>query len=176
MITMESTSEEIEFLTLRKATEADFPSIREDALLAREVSYAYFMTPEDIQADIEHYYNDAVLGSILANPANAIYVAQRGQRIVGHLCVLPKDRHGHSRILQFYVRPECQRQGVGELLFERACNHLREAGSTQFLIGTVVQNNYGRAFFEKKGLEQIEEYDSVWDGKTSTVALYRMFL
>jgi ribosomal protein S18 acetylase RimI-like enzyme len=176
MITMKSTTEEIEFISLRKATAADFPAIREDAQLARQASYSYFMTPEDIQSDIQHYYNDEVLNSILANPANAIYVAQRGQKIVGHLCVLPKDRHGHSRILQFFVRPECQRKGVGELLFEHACTHLREAGSTQFLVGTVIQNNYGRSFFKKKGLEQIEEYDSVWDGKTSTVALYRGLL
>lgn len=176
MIDRETISEEIEFITLRKATEADFPAIREDALLARQVSFGYFMTLEDIGSDVEHYYNDKELDSILANPANAIYVAQRGQKILGHLCVLPKDRHGHPRILQFFVRPECQRKGVGELLFERACSHLREAGSTQLMVGTVIQNTYGRSFFEKKGLEQIEEYDSVWDGKTSTVALYRMFL
>ncbi len=167
---------EVEFIELRKATADDFPAIREDALLSRRVSYAYFMTPEEIEDEVQHYYNDHVLHTILDNPDNAIYVAEKGGKIVGHLCVLPKDRHGHSRILQFFVRPEYQRQGVGELLFERACNHLKDAGSTQLLVGTVNENTYGRSFFAKKGLELVEMYDSIWDGKTRTIALYRMTL
>lgn len=166
----------MEFTTLRKATACDFPAIREDALLAREASYSYFMTPEEIEDEVDHYYNDEVLNTILANPHNAIYVAEKGGKIVGHLCVLPVDRHGHARILQFFVRPECQRQGVGELLFERACNHLKEAGVSEFIVGTVVENNYGRSFFEKKGLSLVDLYDSIWDGKTRRVALYKMAL
>lgn len=176
MIALDTNIEDLDFITLRTATASDFPAIREDALLSRQASYSYFMTNEEIEDEVKHYYSDEVLNSILANSHNAIYVAERASKIVGHLCVLPMDRHGHPRILHFFVRPECQRQGVGELLFERACNHLKEYGATELIVGTVAENTYGRSFFEKKGLTLVEYYDSVWDGKTHTVALYRMAL
>jgi len=168
--------EDLDFITLRKATPQDFDAIREVATLSRESTFGHFMTDEEIEDEVALYYSDEVLHEIMDNHDNAIYVAERGNHILGFCAVLPKDRHGRPRLLQFYVRPDAQRQGVGELLFERARSHLHEAGVTEMFVSTIAENGIGRSFYSKKGLELVEEYDSIWDGKVHTIIVYRMLL
>ncbi len=169
-------SDDIEYLELRKATAADFEAIREVARLSRKSAFSHFMDDEDIATEVEKYYNDAVLSGIVNNPANAMFVAERGKTILGYCSVLPKDRKGRPRLLQFYVRPETQRQGVGELLFERARSFLKEAGQSEMFVSTIGSNIIGRNFFEKKGCRLIYEYSSTWDGNTHDIAVYHLEL
>jgi len=168
--------EDLDFLNLRKAVPTDFPQIREVATVSRQASFGHFMTQEEIEDEVAAYYSNEVLNGIFNNPANGIYVATRGGKILGYCSVLPKDRRGRPRILQFYVRPDAQRQGVGELLFERARNHLREAGVTEMYVSTIAENTIGRSFYDKKGLDPVQTYDSIWDGKTHTIVVYHMYL
>lgn len=176
-ITQESAStEQDDFITLRRATPADFNAIREVATLSRLSSFKHFMTEEEVEDEVTQYYSDSVLNGILNNPANSIFLAERGGKLLGYCSVLPKDRRGRARLLQFYVRPETQRQGVGELLFERACSFLREAGTKEMYISTIGENTIGRRFYEKKGAQFIQEYDSIWDGKTHTIIVYKVLL
>src|SRR5690348_15496564 len=100
--------EEVDFLNLRSVTPADYQAIREVATLSRRASLGHFMTEEEIAEEVDHYYRDEVLNGIISNPANAMYVAERGDKILGYCSALPKDRRGRPRILQFYVRPDAQ--------------------------------------------------------------------
>jgi GNAT superfamily N-acetyltransferase len=168
--------EEIEYIYVRRATPADFDHIREVAFLSRKSAFGHFMDDDEIEAEVDKYYNDNVLHSILDNPDNAIFVAERGDKALGHCCVLPSDRKGRPRLLQFYVRPDQQRQGVGELLFEHACLFLRQAGKHDMFVSTVGANIIGRKFFEKKGCRLIYDYTSIWDGKAYEVAVYYLHL
>lgn len=172
----QSESEEIQYLNLRKATVADFEGIREVARLSRKQAFAHFMDDDDIMSEVEKYYSDEVLSGIVNNPANAIFVAERGDKNLGFCSVLPKDRKGRPRLLQFYVRPETQRQGVGELLFERACSFLKEAGKSEIFVSTIGSNFIGRSFFDKKNCRLIYEYNSTWDGNTHEIAVYHKVL
>jgi GNAT superfamily N-acetyltransferase len=165
-------SEEIQYLNVRKATPADFEAVREVARLSRKAAFSHFMDDDDINAEVSQYYSDDVLNGILSNPANAIFVAERGDTILGYCSVLPKDRKGRPRLLQFYVRPDAQRQGVGELLFERACSFLKEAGQTEMYVSTIGTNMIGRSFFEKKGCKLLYDYNSTWDGNTHVITVY----
>jgi GNAT superfamily N-acetyltransferase len=175
-IERETGDEEIQYLTVRKATPADFPAIREVARTSRAVSFKHFMTEEEVEDEVETYYNDQVLNGILSNPANAIFVAEKGDTLTGYCSVLPKDRRGRPRLLQFYVRPEAQRQGVGELLFERGRSFLKDAGCTEMYISTLGENMMGRKFFEKRGCKLLQEYESVWDGSSHLIAVYYLSL
>jgi GNAT superfamily N-acetyltransferase len=168
--------EEVEYLYVRKATKDDFPAIREVARMSRKSAFAHFMDDEEIAAEVEKYYSDEVLSGILANPDNAIFVAERGDTSLGFCSVLPQDRRGRPRLLQFFVRPEAQRQGVGELLFEHACLFLKEAGKDEMYISTLGANFIGRKFFEKKGCRLIYEFTSIWDGETHDIAVYHIAL
>jgi ribosomal protein S18 acetylase RimI-like enzyme len=168
--------EEVDFLNLRSVTPADYQAIREVATLSRRASLGHFMTEEEIAEEVDHYYRDEVLNGIISNPANAMYVAERGDKILGYCSALPKDRRGRPRILQFYVRPDAQRNGVGELLFERSRNHLKEAGVKEMVVSTLAENTIGRSFFEKMGLSLVQMYESSWDGTTHTIAVYHMSL
>lgn len=168
----QSESDEIQYLYVRKATQADFEAIREVARESRKSAFSHFMDDDDIAAEVEKYYNDEVLSGILSNPANTIFVAERGDRIAGLCSVLPKDRRGRPRLLQFYVRPADQRQGVGELLFEKAGAFLKEAGQSEMYVSTIGANIIGRSFFSKKGCRLIYEYSSTWDGNTHDIAVY----
>lgn len=168
----QTNDEELDFINLRKARPADFNGIREVATISRRASLGHYMTEEEIADEVDVYYRDDVLNGILNNPANGIYVVERGNKILGYCSALPKDRRGRPRLLQFYVRPDAQRQGVGELLFERARNHLREAGVDDMFVSIIAENTSGRAFFDKKGLTLVQMYDSTWDGKTHTIAVY----
>jgi GNAT superfamily N-acetyltransferase len=165
-----------ETVIIRTATPADFPAIREVAKLSRLHSFKHFMTEDEVEEEVQHYYNDAVLNGILNNPANAIYLAELGNTLLGYLSVLPKDRKGRPRLLQFYVRPENQRRGVGQMLFERGTAFLRQAGVKEMFISTVAENTMGRRFYEKKGAHFIQEYDSIWDGKVHALVVYLVAL
>ena len=165
-------NEEFQYLNVRKATPADFEAVREVAWLSRKAAFAHFMDDDDITSEVQKYYSDEVLNGIYNNSANAIFVAERGETILGFCSVLPQDRKGRPRLLQFYVRPETQRQGVGELLYERACTFLKEAGQTEMFVSTIGTNIIGRSFFEKKGCKLIYDYNSTWDGNTHTIAVY----
>lgn len=170
-------AEEIHYLYVRKATAADFPAIREVARLSRKESFGHFMDDDEILQEVDKYYNDSVLQSIIDNPNNAVFVAERGDvGILGFCSVLPKDRRGRPRLLQFYVRPAAQRQGVGELLFEYSKTHLKGAGQSQMFVSTLGANTIGRNFFEKKGCRLIYEYNSSWDGKDHDIAVYHLEL
>jgi GNAT superfamily N-acetyltransferase len=168
--------EEIQYLTVRMATPTDFPAIREVARISRAVSFKHFMTEEEVEEEVETYYNDHVLNGILTNPANAIFVAEKGEGLVGYCSVLPKDRRGRPRLLQFYVRPEAQRQGVGELLFERARGFLKDAGCAEMFVSTLGENMMGRKFFEKRGCKLLQEYESIWNGSSHLIAVYHLGL
>ena len=165
-----------EYITLRKATAEDFHAIREVAALSRLHSFKHFMIEEAVEAEVERYYNDDVLNGIIHNEANAIFLAERANHLLGYLSVLPKDRRGRPRLLQFYVRPDAQRQGVGEILYERGCSFLREAGVHEMYVSTIAENTIGRNFYEKKGAEFIQEYDSIWDGNIRTIVVYKVTL
>jgi GNAT superfamily N-acetyltransferase len=161
-----------DYITLRKATREDFHNIREVATLSRLHSFKHFMMEDEVESEVEQYYSDSVLEGIIDNPDNAIFLAERGGHLLGYLTALPKDRRGRPRILQFYVRPDAQRQGVGELLYERALSFLHDAGIREVFVNTIGENVIGRRFYEKKGAILIQEYDSIWDGKTHTIVVY----
>ncbi len=174
--TADGQTDEIEYLYVRKASKADFEAIREVARMSRKSAFSHFMDDDDIASEVEKYYNDTVLSGIVDNPANAIFVAERGSNILGFCSVLPKDRKGRPRLLQFYVRPDAQRQGVGELLFESGRSLLKEAGMSEMFVSTMGANIIGRAFFEKKGCRLIYEFSSTWDGETYDIAVYHLAL
>lgn len=159
-------------LELRLATPADFPSIREVARLSRKGALSHFMTEDEIEDEVQQYYNDDVLNGILSNPANAIFVVVDGDQTLGHCSVLPKDRRGKPRLLQFYVRPDTQRAGIGEMLFDRARQWLTDAEASDMYISTLGDNNVGRSFLEKHNCRLLQVYDQTWDGKTHSIALY----
>lgn len=162
----------VQNVVLRKATPADFPGIREVARISRLDALSHFMTAEEVEEEVEQYYNDGVLNGILDNPANAIFVAEVGSQMVGHCSVLPRDRRSRPRLLQFYVRPATQRHGVGEMLFEAARNHLKQAGSSEMYVSTLGDNKVGRSFLEKNGCRLLQVYDQTWNGKTHSIAFY----
>jgi len=161
-----------EQLQLRKATAQDFPAIREIARSSRMMANSHFMTEEEVEEEVQIYYNDDVLNGVINHPDNAIYVVERGSQLIGHCSVLTKDRRGRPRLLQFYVRPETQGKGAGTMLFDRARTHLKEAGAGEMYVSTLGDNTLGRNFLEKHGCRLLQVYDSMWDGKTHTVAFY----
>ena len=159
-------------LKVRKATRADYPALREIARISRKTAFAHFMDDDEIEAEIKLYYSDEVMDEILANPDNTIYVAEKGGELLGYICVLPEDRKGRPRLLQFYVHPHAYRQGVGSLLFEEGCNFLKEKGKDEVFISTVRANNIGLNFFAKQGCELIYSYESIWSGVSHEVTIF----
>ncbi len=159
-------------INVRKATRLDYPALREVARISRKKAFAHFMDDSDIDIEIEKYYSDKVMDDILANPSNTILVAEKAGELVGYICVLPQDRKGRPRLLQFYVHPESQRQGVGRLLFEYGCSFLKEAGKQEVFISTVRANNIGLAFFAKQGCQLIYNYESIWAGESHEVTIF----
>src|SRR4051812_29319413 len=94
----QTNDEDLDFINLRKARPADFHAIREVATIARRASLGHYMTEEELSDEVDVYYSDNVLNGILNNPANAIYVAERGSKILGYCSALPKDRRGRPRL------------------------------------------------------------------------------
>jgi GNAT superfamily N-acetyltransferase len=102
------------------------------------------------------------------DPTRVVHVAEIGGRIVGFAgggrarASAPAGYTGE--VYAIYVRPECQRQGIGRVLLRAAAEGLVERGLVPIVIWTLFNNPQSRGFYESRGGTVIGEKRDAFDG------------
>jgi GNAT superfamily N-acetyltransferase len=89
----------------------------------------------------------------------AIWVVNRGEDVVGFMAM----DTGCGSLEQLFVSPECQRQGIGYLLLEKA-KQLCPGGLT---LHTLQRNRNARCFYQKNGFSPGKESINDINGQLS---------
>lgn len=90
-----------------------------------------------------------------------IFVAEDKENgIVGFACC-GNEREGDTlykgELVAIYIIEECQSKGIGNLLFKRVVEKLKEVQINSMIIWVLEDNLQGRRFYELKGGKKIKE-------------------
>jgi len=99
------------------------------------------------------------LRELLRDEEAAVFVAVEGQQVAGR-CLCKVDRHPpvfvierYGHLIEMYVTPRFQRQGIGSLLLRAAQDFFAARGIDRIELGALPQNAIGFAFWKKQGFE-----------------------
>jgi len=147
-------------LTIRRATEADLPTLGVLGASLLRAHYAFdqqrFMAPRgDPEAGYAWF-----LGSQLKEDDVAVFVAERAGTVVGYVYagLEPQSwkelREAAGFIHDVVVTPEAQRHGVASALIEAACDWFRSIGAPRVVLWTAEKNEVAQRLFARLGFRR----------------------
>ena len=71
------------------------------------------------------------------------------------VCITPKKYRTH---LHIDLLPETQRQGVGTILIDALCEHLKDKGIKNVSVLTISTDSMGYKFYKKYGFRTIQKF------------------
>lgn len=118
------------------------------------------LTKEDIEAVIElekkyllETIGSEMLGNELHNKYAHFYVAKNEKEVIGYIGGWIID--STCDMINFVVKEEYQRIGVGTKLYQTLENKTQELGGTEILLEVRISNIKAQSFYQKHGFKQI---------------------
>jgi GNAT superfamily N-acetyltransferase len=148
---------------IRRAAPQDAETL---AALGRETfsdTFAHLYPPEDLGAFLAESYSTTAFRRALADPRQAIWLAEAEGRAIGYAhagpCALPHPEvtPGCGELKRLYVRREVQGRGVGDALMRTALDWL-EAPGRKLWIGVWSLNHGAQRFYGRHGFSKVGEY------------------
>jgi ribosomal protein S18 acetylase RimI-like enzyme len=127
-------------VTIREATEADFPTVHEFVEAYQEEYWARPYPPPQLP---DEWLRD---GRIL--------LVERDGRVDG--MAKGELRHGVGHVTLVYLRPEARRQGLGKALLRELNGYFREAGVEHVTLGVDLSNEEGLAVWRRLGFVEYQ--------------------
>ena len=118
-------------ITIRQATKEDIALIREMAEIIFPYTYGKMLSPEQVDYMMEWMYspNNLVAG---LDSGQEYFIVEMAGEPVSYAGIAPqKDDPDGTKVfelMRLYILPEHQKTGLGKLLFEHVCNHIRSKG------------------------------------------------
>lgn len=140
-------------ITLRKATPADIPVIRDIAEKTWPVSYSGIISPAQIRYMLDLMYSHEKIEAAILDPDQSFWLAETTQKTLG-FCSIQHRNPGpvFTRIHKLYILPDTQGLGIGQILMNQAESEARKAGSNSLHLNV---NKYNKAlgFYQKLGFQ-----------------------
>ncbi|MFB6151179.1 MAG: GNAT family N-acetyltransferase [Haloarculaceae archaeon] len=137
-------------MDVRTATPADRPAIRDVA--RRSIQASYSLSPGEITAAIEAWYDEVQLEETLEEDNRLYLVATVDEQVVG-FSESALSEGGEATLLWLHVDPAYRGEGVGSRVLAETRERLEAAGAER-IYGRVLQDNAtGNSFFEAHGFE-----------------------
>ena len=163
-------------IAVRRATAADAPGIARVRIDSWRTTYRG-MIPDAYLDGMQVEASTASWDRVLTAGPNttSVFVAQRGDEIVGFACGTPlkEPKHGlDAELAAVYLRREFQRAGIGRQLVGAVVDAQRAHGATGLLTWVIAGNKAARAFYERLDGELLVEQPFQWDGMDLVEAGY----
>ncbi len=160
-------------VAIRRATPADAEVLAELGAHTFVETFGHLYSPEDLQAFLDDSHSPAAYARVLADPAYALWIAERGPRegddvaagAIGYAqagpCGLPHAdvAPGDGELKRLYLRAGEQNGGIGARLFEEALRWLERDGSRTLWISVWSENLGAQRFYERHGFTFVGEYE-----------------
>lgn len=166
-------------MTVRRATPADRPAIRDIARRSLETSYS--LSPQAITSAVEEWYGEDRLAETLEDDDRLLLVIEIDEQVVGfsestveETAVFEEGRDGQQKamLLWLHVDPAYRGEGVGTELFERTRDRLHEEGASAVQGRVLAENTEGNSFFGKYGFTKVGRREIEIDGRTHVENIY----
>jgi ribosomal protein S18 acetylase RimI-like enzyme len=152
-------------LTIRRANPADAATLA--ALGARTFAdtFGHLYAPEDLQAFLEESHSPLAYEPLLADPAYALWVAERDGVAVGYAqagpCGLPhaEASAADGELKRLYLLASEQGAGTGARLCEAALAWLERDGPRTLWLSVWSENVGAQRFYARHGFEKAGEYE-----------------
>ena len=155
--------------TIRRAELADAEAL---AALGRETfretfveGFAIPYPPDDLAQFEAHSYSASFEARRLSDPAHAVWVADRGGRLLAYAAAgpaklpHPEASSADGELHALYVRREAQGLGLGRELLETALAWLEQDGPRPLWLGVWSGNTKAQGFYARYGFAKAGEYE-----------------
>ena len=121
--------------------------------------------PQDLEHFMAHAYAAGPSAERLADPAQAVWLAERDGRTQAYAAAgpaalpHPDRRPEHGELKALYVARAAQGAGVGRALMDTALAWLERGGARTLWIGVWSENFKAQRFYARYGFEKAGEYD-----------------
>lgn len=137
------------------------------------------VTTDDIEADLQKYYNESFFRKELESDTGAhqVFVAidSATQQICAHAKIALHTHHvddtvgtSHCKLSRLYVEQEHQARGLGTRLEAMACEATVAAGCNTMWLGVLDHNTVARKLYAKLGYSKCDEQPSS-DGHSTQI-------
>jgi GNAT superfamily N-acetyltransferase len=151
-------------LTIHPATLDEIPGIQ---ALAQSVYHRQYSDAAQADRLYKRAFSDVSLQRAIQNGAAWYYTARIGETIMGLLnfgAPLFDDCQERKEIYRLYVHPDSTRQGIGGALLAAMVDTLSSGVVNEVIVYQPLDNETGRAFYEKYGFVHDLLRDKSGDG------------
>jgi ribosomal protein S18 acetylase RimI-like enzyme len=142
--------------TLRPARTEDIPEVRAVLQASWAAGYESFLDQRVRERVHETWHDAESLARAIESPDRTTIVATQDQTVVGYLAAWRPDPTAEPDlgvVGLLYVDPDHWGIGIGSALWDRGLTALRERGAERVSVRVFAENDLGRSFYEKNGLE-----------------------
>ena len=144
-------------LSVRPATPADIPVIRDLALRTWPTTFAEILAPEQIDYMLALMYSPEALAEQMGPRGHRFLIAQTADGPVGYLAYELDYRPRVAKVHKLYVLPDTQGHGVGRELLNAASARAVAARQTHLRLD-VNYRNPATGFYERMGFTKVAEH------------------
>ncbi len=156
---------------------AELADVKELAKVKKEIweSNLRGVYNDDVIDNFNYEKEEKVFTSIIDNEEIDLYCVIVDNCIVGYMdCGKPYHNYldYEAEIGLLYLKKECQRQGIGEMLFQLAKESFRSKGIDKFFISCNKYNLEAQKFYEAMGGKVIQVDEDNFEDKRSVQIKY----
>lgn len=164
---------------IRRAKPADAALLADLGVATFVETFGHLYTPQDLQAFLEESHGLAAYAKVLADPAYALWIAERDGEAVGYAqagpCGLPHPEASPAdgELKRLYVRADAQGAGIGEALLRQALAWLERDGPRTLWISVWSENFGAQRFYARHGFTFAGEYEFIVGAQRDREFMYR---
>jgi diamine N-acetyltransferase len=152
-------------IKLTKISPADLKELQELGKKTFYESFAADNTAENMQYYLDTNFTDEKLSDEINNPESEFYFAKLHDKPIGYLKVnagkAQTELQGNNSSLEIeriYVLKEFQGKKVGQILFDKALEIVKEKNADYIWLGVWEKNLKAIRFYEKNGFVQFDKH------------------
>lgn len=152
-------------VSIRRATAADADVLASLGTRTFIDTFGHLYEPEDLRAFLDESHSETAYARVLADPACALWIAERDGRPVGYAqagpCGLPHPevRPEDGELKRLYILKNEQNGGTGGALFADALRWLERDGLRTLWLSVWSENLGAQRFYARHGFAFVGEYE-----------------